>query len=579
MFKEIARVFKKKRKTRPLPIEASFKLPSALPSWPAGCCMHMARANANRVIVLCQHVLLCFLMFCGSGEGFAGGTIDLGGLQIAEVSTFNKVWATKEGGPDNLGATFFEPSAVPDGFFMLGGYSQPNNRPLSGWVLVGKAVGNASSLQPPTDYTLVWSSEGLKIKQDGVGYIWLPTPPDGYKAIGHVVTSTPTKPALDKIRCVREDFTDSVENGDWVWGVGSNGINVYSLRPKNRGVLGMGVVAGTFVAQVNGSDLGLVCLKNVGGKLNAMPNADQIKALIQSYSPIIYFHPDEEYFPSSVEWFFRNGALLYKKGEETKPVAIDATGSNLPQGGTNDGEYWIDLPVENGAKERVKKGDLSDAIAYFHVKPMFGGTFTDIAIWLFYPFNGPAKAKVEFLNISMGKIGEHVGDWEHVTLRISNYNGELKSMYFAQHSKGVWVDASELEFGGGNKPVAYASLHGHASYTKPGLVLQGNGSIGIRNDSGKSKFVMDAGARVAVVDAGYLGAVYVAPPWLDYQREWGPKKSYDVDDEIKKIEKVLPGKLKSAFEKAVRGIPNEVLGEEGPTGPKGKDSWLGDERS
>ncbi|KAL2234258.1 uncharacterized protein LOC105168414 [Sesamum indicum] len=546
-------VFKKTKK--PLPIETLFRLPSPLPSWPAG-------------------------------GGFASGIIDLGGLEVCQVSTFAKVWATQEGGPDNHGATFFEPSPLPDGFFMLGCYGQPNNKPLFGWVLAGKDATNdplGGALKPPTDYSLVWSSESLKIKQDGVAYIWLPTPPDGYKAIGHVITSSPEKPALDKIRCVRLDFTDSNENNTWIWGLGkdvsTNGISIYSSRPRNRGIQAVGVPTGTFVAEKNGTSLDLPCLKNANGNHNSMPNQDQIKALVQAYSPHIYFHPDEEYFPSSVAWFFENGALLYTKGDESNPVPIDPAGSNLPQGGPNDDAYWIDLPIDSAAKERVKKGDLADAYAYLHVKPMFGGTFTDVAIWLFYPFNGPARAKVEFFNISLGKIGEHVGDWEHVTLRISNFNGELKSMYFSQHSKGLWADAVDLEFENGNKPVAYSSLHGHASYPNQGLVLQGNGSIGIRNDSAKGKSFMDTGAKFLVVDAEYLGPVYVEPPWLSYARKWGPKISYSIEDEIRKVEKVLPGKLKSAFEKVVNSLPREVLGEEGPTGPKMKDSWIGDERS
>ncbi|XP_047961412.1 uncharacterized protein LOC125206164 [Salvia hispanica] len=551
MCSKISGIFKKKKK-KPLPIETPFVLPSALPSWPAG-------------------------------EGFATGTIDLGGLQIREVSTFAKIWAAKEGGPDNLGAAFFEPNAIPDGFFMLGSYSQPNNKPLSASVLVAAAT-SAAVLKPPTDYTLVWSSEGLKINQDGAAYIWLPTPPDGYRAVGSVVTSSPAKPALDKIRCVRADLTDSVEREDWIWG-NSSGFSVYTSRPKNRGREGLGVPTNTFLALKNGSDFGVVCLKNAAAaanvkkeddsdeiKVTAMPDSDQIKALIETYSPRIYFHPDEQYLPSSVTWFFQNGALLYTKGEESKPVPIDAAGSNLPQGGGNDGLYWIDLPADNAARERVKKGDLSTANAYIHVKPMFGGTFTDLVFWIFYPFNGAAKAKVEFLNIGLGKIGEHVGDWEHVTLRISNMDGELKRMYFAQHSKGEWVDASGLEFADGNRPVAYASLHGHAAYHKAGLVLSGNGSVGIRNDSGKGKMFMDCGVRYEVISDG-------EPGWVEYRREWGPKISYSFDDEVRKVEKVLPGKLKSAFDKAVRSLPNEVLGEEGPTGPKGKDSWLGDERS
>ncbi|KAF2319322.1 hypothetical protein GH714_014798 [Hevea brasiliensis] len=141
------------------PLETSFSLPSPLPTWPPG-------------------------------EGFGHGTIDLGGLRVCQISSFNKVWATHEGGPDDLGASFFDPSQIPQGFFMLGSYSQPNNRSLYGWVLAGKdEVGGA--LKTPLDYTLVWSSESLKIKQDGIGYIWLPNAPDGYTALGVVVTNSP----------------------------------------------------------------------------------------------------------------------------------------------------------------------------------------------------------------------------------------------------------------------------------------------------------------------------------------------------------------------------------------------------
>ncbi|CAI9764937.1 unnamed protein product [Fraxinus pennsylvanica] len=540
-----------KKKHKPLPIETFFKLPSPLPSWP-------------------------------QGEGFASGIIDLGGLQVCQVSTFSKVWATHEGGPDNLGATFFEPSSVPDGFSLLGFYSQSNNRPLSGWVLVGKDAKKEGALKEPIDYTLVWSSESLKIKQDGVGYIWLPTPPDGYKAVGHIVTSSPEKPALDKILCVRSDFTDSSENDAWIWGPGNNinpnNINAYSTIPSVRGIQAMGIPTGTFIAQTNGAaGSTLACLKNAKANKTALPNSNQVKALIQAYSPRIYFHPDENYFPSSVTWFFENGALLYTKGQESNPIAINATGSNLPYGGGNDGAYWIDLPIDDTEKERVKKGDLQDAYVYLHVKPMYGATFTDVATWIFYPFNGPGKAKVEFFNVHLGKLGEHVGDWEHVTLRISNFNGELKGVYFSQHNKGVWVDASELEFENGNKPVVYSSLHGHASYPKPGQVLLGNGNIGIRDDTAKGKILLDAGEKFSVVNADYMGSVYEEPPWLNFARKWGPKLSYKIEDEIKNVDKLLPGKLQTKFDNFMWSLPKEVLGEDGPTGPKVKGNWLGDE--
>ncbi|OVA09336.1 Vacuolar protein sorting-associated protein 62 [Macleaya cordata] len=503
----------------------------------------------------------------------------LGGLEVYQISTFTKVWASLEGGPGNLGATFFEPSSIPNGYYMLGCYSQPNNQPLFGWVLVGKDNGTGT-LTMPMDYTLVWSSESSTIKKDGNGYIWLPVAPERYRVVGHVVTNSPAKPALDKILCVRSDLTDSCERTALIWGVG--GINVYGLRPTSRGTQALGVSVGTFVAEADGSQSSfsaLSCLKNRDSNLSCMPNLNQIQALVQTYSPWIYLHPDEAYLPSSASWFFTNGALLYKQGNESNPLSIDPKGSNLPQGGSDDGTYWLDLPIDKSSKERVKKGDLQSSESYLHVKPMLGATFTDIALWIFYPFNGPARAKVELINIPLGKIGQHVGDWEHLTLRINNFSGKLWSVYFSEHSKGVWVNASELEyFQGGNKVVAYSSLHGHAFYPKPGLVLQGNTSlgIGIRNDTAKSKIMMNTGERYVVVSAEHLGTI-IEPPWLNYTRKWGPKLGYNLADELKNIEKLLPGKLKDAFKRVVDGLPKEVLGEEGPTGPKMKNSWSGDE--
>nr|GEU98991.1 vacuolar protein sorting-associated protein 62 [Tanacetum cinerariifolium] len=487
--------------------------------------------------------------------GFATGTIGLGGLQVCQVSTFNKIWATNQGGPDNLGATFYEPSSIPEGFFLLGHYSQCNNKPLFGWVLAGKPDENdSSSLAMPTDYFLIWSSESQKIKQDNKGYIWLPMAPEGYKAVGYVVTASPEKPSLERIHCVRSDLTE----------VDPDGLNVYGSRPKDR-VQAMGVSTGSFLVQnISGSaDVSLpCCLKNTKSSLLAMPNLAQIEGLIQKYSPIIYFHPDEKYLPSSVKWYFQNGALLYKKGQESTPSPIEPDGSNLPQGGSDDGSYWLDLPNDDSAKGKVKKGDLDNANAYFHVKPMFGGTYTDIAIWVFYPFNGPARAKLEFINVSLGKIDQHVGDWEHLTLRVSNFDGSLKCLYFSEHSGGTMLDASQLEFEKENKPIAYASFNGHAFYSKPGLVLQGNGRNGIRNDTAKGKAVMDTGVRAEVIAAKYLTNVVVEPPWLNYTRKWGPKLSYDIANEIEKVKKVLPGKLEEAFQKVINGVPNEVLGEE-----------------
>nr|KYP38567.1 hypothetical protein KK1_040176 [Cajanus cajan] len=540
-------------KIETLPIDTKFKLPANIPVWP-------------------------------QGGGFATGTIKIGDLKLIQISSFNKIWTTLEGGPGNKGASFFEPAGIPEGFFTLGHYSQPNNNPLFGWVLVAKDDSSSSSsengaLKKPNDYTLVWSSKSQKIKQDKDGYIWLPTAPEGYKALGHVVTTTPDKPPLDKIRCVRSDLTDQCETHSWIWGPSKSsddkGFNVNEVRPSNRGIQAPGVLVGTFLAH-NGetpSPLPIACLKNTNMDFSSMPNLPQVEALLKAYSPFMYLHNEEKYQPASTKWYFTNGALLYKKGEESKPVGVEPNGSNLPQGGNNDGEYWLDLPLDKANQKKVKKGDYKSCQAYVHAKPMFGGIFTDLAMWVFYPFNGPGTARVGVIDIPLGEIGEHIGDWEHLTLRVSNFNGELKKVYMSQHSGGKWVEAPQLEFQSGNKSVAYSSLNGHAIYPKAGVVMQGLDGIGLKNEtSNKSDMVIDMGVGFEIVAGDYLGSQIVEPPWINYLRQWGPKITYDVAKELDKLEKVFP-----ALQELEEVLPNELLGEEGPTGPKLKRNWSGDE--
>ncbi|KAI9104223.1 hypothetical protein K1719_023059 [Acacia pycnantha] len=80
-----------------------------------------------------------------------------------------------------------------------------------------------------------------------------------------------------------------------------------------------------------------------------------------------------------------------------------------------------------------------------------------------------------------------------------------------------------------------------------------------------------------VVSAEYLGSEIVEPPWLNYFREWGPKISYNVAEQLKKVQKWLPGKLKKLLENMASSLPSEVLDQERPTGPKVKNCWNGDE--
>lgn len=532
-----------------LPVETAFKFPSALPVIPSG------------------------------GSNFGKGRIDLGGLEVIQVSistsTSRRVWTTYEGGPNGMGLTIFQPINLPPSFFTLGFYAQPNNRLLFGWVLAARDV-SGNSLRPPVDYIEVGNTNSINLDQDGPAYFWQPRCSNGYQAVGLYVTRSPIKPSLgqESIRCVRSDLTEQSEADTWVWGI--KDMTVSSLRPANRGTEATGVYTGTFSSQQLNfpPPPPLFCLKNTKFDLSSMPSKDQTRALFQAYSPWIYLHPDEDFLPSSVDWVFSNGALLYQRGNESNSVPIQPNGSNLPQGGSDDGSFWIDYPAEKNERERVKRGDLGNTKVYLHVKPMFGGTFTDIVVWIFYPFNGNAHLKFLFIKrLSLGDIGEHIGDWEHVTLRISNFNGELWRAYLSEHSGGTLMEACDLEFQGGNKLVTYSSLHGHAMFSRPGLVLQGDDKNGIRNDMARSDKFFDAGVGYELI----AGPGIVEPPWVNYFRKWGPNIRHDIEKTLDGIAKTLPGTFRKKYRNLINKIPREVLEEDGPTGPKVKMSWTADE--
>ncbi|XP_076934590.1 hypothetical protein At1g04090-like [Bidens hawaiensis] len=525
----------------------------------------------------------------GGGE-FGNGAIDLGGLKVHEALYFKKIWETHSGGPKGLGATFYEPTSIPTGFSLIGHYSKPNSMPMVSAVLVAKdTTGNPShgALKSPIDYTLIWTSKGSNVSQRVDGYIWLPIAPDGYKAIGHIVTTSLEKPSLDKVMCVRSDFTESTMVGKWIWGhkmgMSSSMVNLLTTKPITRG---RSVPTGMFLARNSWSTHELVCLKMVKNDVySAMPNPSQITTMINAYAPLVYFHPDEEYFPSSVSWFFENGAEVHRHDEP--PRAVINNGVNLPIDGTAD-DAFLDIPSGQASYERVRKGSLSGAVAYIHVKPAQGGKFQI----------GP-------FTVNLRKIGEHVSDWEHITLRVDNFNGALKEVYLSQHARGKWLAPDAFELVNGTRPVVYASLHTHAHYPTPSshIHLVGklepnvmrmlneefkkmNNSIdapgakfwfhfgfGFRDDAAKSNNVMNIASSYKVVSVGNNRVGN--EPWLDYTGRWGSKRTYDILKEILDIASLLPGIVRNVFIKVMKKLLPELLGEEGPLGPGMQESWWG----
>lgn len=322
-----------------------------------------------------------------------------------------------------------------------------------------------------------------------------------------------------------------------------------------------------------------------------------VDQLIYKYAPILYFNTAEKYLMTGVDWLLERSNVV----DNTTHVAFQATPENLPTGIENKFKYHLELHDSS-----VKPGDLSTANAYVHAKKV-KDKYLDLQFWFLYAYNGPGTARVRSLlfgrtlhvgNSSLAPLGDHQGDWEHITIRIDTTTSQIEKVYFSQHASGRWVDRSKLEWEG-DRLVIYSSLNGHASYSKQGpnytehrrytIPYIGTGLVfDLVNTTDKGKS-LDCRERHQLVSAEFLPKEErpIEPVWLNFLNRWGKS------DEAHLTSAAIRGIIKSAFgpifskileygtilEPLVELLLTHFVTENqnGPTGPKTKESWLGTE--
>lgn len=153
----------------------------------------------------------------------------------------------------NPPASFGHPVA-PDGFTPLGSIceaiSEADFKARRDYpaICVKEAVSGSGALAAPTKYELVAKFEN--------GAIWRPVPPDGFVALGHVVTaSAGTYPNAKAVMCVRKELTYPGLVSDTIWagltGIGygitsiQNVVPSQDYREEDEGLFAVG----SFVAQ------------------------------------------------------------------------------------------------------------------------------------------------------------------------------------------------------------------------------------------------------------------------------------------------------------------------------------------
>lgn len=180
------------------------------------------------------------------------------------------------------------------------------------------------------------------------------------------------------------------------------------------------------------------------------------KQLINKWSPVVYFHPNEKYFPCSVDWILEN-SINYKN-------QIDIY-NDFKQGKED-----IHIQYNKSAYVGQKYFDKIPCYAYLSYKKN--------KIYIRYIFVHAYNGDYNILGLL--NAGSHEGDIEHIVIELDKSTEKLTRVFLSAHTsvEGKWIEKDKLTFEE-NKIVVYSALNGHGLYEKEGVALR---YFGIAND-------------------------------------------------------------------------------------------------
>ncbi|MEL6655461.1 MAG: Vps62-related protein [Bacteroidota bacterium] len=268
--------------------------------------------------------------------------------------------------------------------------------------------------------------------------------------------------------------------------------------------------------------------------------------LLPLFAPLVYLYSEDALRPCSANWMLERSALLRPSALNNVPSSADFV---LKKGAVNaktlitqesEGHYsgWApalagpteftlylpDLKIDGFSPNHPPSGSPAlgeplvnmecKAACYGYVKENLNTI--DLLYMFCYALNGATS--------SLPYAGVHVGDWEHIVVRVDKTTHILQQVYFARHSfsDGKWYSPTEIELQD-SRIVAYSAAYSHASYPHAGNWP--NPSVGPlapdKCDRGPQWKTWEN-----LVDVGTLEAPNAGCEWLQFNGRWGGK-NYD----------------------------------------------------
>jgi hypothetical protein len=332
-----------------------------------------------------------------------------------------------------------------------------------------------------------------------------------------------------------------------------------------------------------------------------------VRLMIARFGPLIYLRNDEKYLMDDPEYILDHGASLswgrvdnphsYDSfsvtGVQSRPTSSDTllfdvqavrdSIQSLPDAERY--KYWLSI------NDAWKAGSLRRAKALVRVLPN-GRDSTELQFWFFYPFNGPGRVEICASSKMcddnwLSQAGRHYGDWELVSIIVSNTATQLHSVYMSRHRGGEtfhrWEDGTYRSTSrSGNRlgftvpfledmwikhPIVFSAVSSHAHYASAGnhnykrvfskYYLFGTASADLfdRTDKGRAFRTYEPNSY-RIISSDLPGFRVTEPKWLAFDGHWG---QYE-----KLADKIKFGVIPTYTYKEIgNGVP----------GPKMKGEW------
>lgn len=207
-------------------------------------------------------------------------------------------------------------------------------------------------------------------------------------------------------------------------------------------------------------------------------NRDDWQALIERFAPQVLLSNkspyQDPYAPSSIDWYLDRCSLRDRDDPSVfirHPSRADLVANPQPSRYLDPDDETVYLGRQEGSQIYVHLRNATDPDSV----ATFG--WLDIQYWMFYPYNGSTGGTVP-----VPIYGIHEGDWEHVTVRVSNWRNlaasAVEGVFYAAHTarEGRWLvrRSATPTYGSyavwkDTHPIVYSAWHSHASYESEGI--------------------------------------------------------------------------------------------------------------